>query len=89
MKAFQALPRPRSDAHNLLHIDLWQGEAFRRGADHQNRNDGQGERNFVRRGGALAGQAEHIDTAANHLDIGAHHIQTDPATRQFGDLIGG
>ena len=68
----------------LEQADLRNHESFAAAGDHQAGNDGQRERDLDLDRGAFAGPAEHIDHAADLLDVGLHHIHADPAAGNVG-----
>ncbi len=77
------------EPQQLDEAQLRDREAAVAAADHQRRDDGQGERDLDLDTGPGAQLALHVDGPADALDVGADHVHPDTAAGDVGDLSGG
>ncbi len=73
-------------AEEFLKIDLGDGVPFSPGHDDLAGNNGQGQRQFDRNGGAFAVFRDDVDVAAEFVQVGLDDIHADTAAGDIGDL---
>ena len=78
-----------SDAQQLDHADLRNGEALVVHADHQRGNDGQGQRQLDAKERPLPNLRLDVDLAAQARQVGLDHVHAHAAAGNVGNLLGG